>query len=376
MTEAPTLGVYVHLPFCKKRCAYCDFCSSVGREDDIPAYVDAVIREIAARPAPGRRVDTVYLGGGTPSLLPPSELERLLSALARGYSFDKDPELTLEVNPGTVDRCRLSELHSLGVNRLSMGVQSLSDRALSVLGRLHTADGARRAYADARDAGVENISLDLMTGLPGETPEELSETVSGFLSLAPEHISAYSLMLEEGTPLFSSPLRETVPGEDASADAIERTAEALAAGGYRRYEISNYARPGLESRHNLRYWRGEEYVGLGVAAYSYFEGVRFGAPRDLDGYLAGRPLPRVDLEVITPSERERETVMLSLRLAEGIDRAAYRRDFGRDPSELFSSVTSRYREFFTVTDTAIALTGRGMSVSNALIAECLSALDR
>ena len=374
MTDRKRLGLYLHLPFCKRRCAYCDFCSSVGREGDIPAYVDAPLAEMCRRPAPGYTVDTVYLGGGTPSLLPPEETERLLAGIHRHYRVDPLAEITCEVNPCTVDFEKFSLLRSFGINRVSIGVQSLSDRALAALGRLHTASEAVAAYRDARRAGFDNVSMDLMLGLPGETPRELAGTVEEMIALAPEHISAYALMLEEGTPLFTSPLCESIPGDDEAADAMEATAARLAAAGYRRYEISNYAQEGRESRHNLRYWRGEEYVGLGVAAYSYFEGERFGAPRDLDGYLAGRILPRVDVERLDHADREAERVMLSLRLADGIDRAAYLRDFGRDPHLLFSEVLSRYPAYFVRSDSAVALTGKGMNVSNTLIAECLACL--
>ena len=374
MTDRKRLGLYLHLPFCKRRCAYCDFCSSVGREGDIPAYVDALLAEMCRRPAPGYTVDTVYLGGGTPSLLPPEETERLLAGIHRHYRVDPLAEITCEVNPCTVDFEKFSLLRSFGINRVSIGVQSLSDRALAALGRLHTASEAVAAYRDAHRAGFDNVSMDLMLGLPGETPRELAGTVEEMIALAPEHISAYALMLEEGTPLFTSPLCESIPGDDEAADAMEATAARLAAAGYRRYEISNYAQEGRESRHNLRYWRGEEYVGLGVAAYSYFEGERFGAPRDLDGYLAGRILPRVDVERLDHADREAERVMLSLRLADGIDRAAYLRDFGRDPHLLFSEVLSRYPAYFVRSDSAVALTGKGMNVSNTLIAECLACL--
>ena len=375
MTDPRPLGLYIHLPFCKRRCAYCDFCSSVGREGDIPAYVGALLSEMRRRPADGYTVDTVYLGGGTPSLLPIGELSRLLDGVFSHYHVAPSAEITSEVNPCTVDFDKFSLLKSLGINRVSIGVQSLSDRALRALGRAHTAKEAEDAFRAARRAGFGNISLDLMMGLPGETPAELSATVAGMLALAPEHISAYALMLEEGTPLYSSPLRTSIPSDDEAADAMEATAAALEGAGYRRYEISNYARRGYESRHNLRYWRGEEYIGLGVAAYSYFGGERFGAPRDLDGYLAGRILPRVDVERLSPADLEAERVMLSLRLASGIDRAAYLRDFGRDPALLFAEVTHRYPACFSVSDAAVALTGKGMSVSNTLIAECLLALE-
>ena len=375
MTDRKRLGLYLHLPFCKRRCAYCDFCSSVGREGDIPAYVDALLAEMCRRPAPGYTVDTVYLGGGTPSLLPPDETERLLAGIHRHYRVDPHAEITCEVNPCTVDFEKFSLLRSFGINRVSIGVQSLSDRALAVLGRLHTASEAVAAYRDARRAGFDNVSMDLMLGLPGETEDELLNTVRGFVGLAPEHISAYALQLEEGTPLAASPLRKAVPDEDATADRMEHVSDMLSDAGYRRYEISNYARAGYESRHNLGYWRRREYIGLGVAAYSYFDGERFGAPRDLDGYLAGRPLAKVDLEVPSPADREAEHVMLSLRLAEGIDRAAYLAEHGRDPHVLFAPVLSRYPDAFSVSDRAIALTPRGMSVSNSLIAEMLLLLE-
>ncbi len=337
-------------------------------------YVDALAGEMKRRPADGYTVSTVYLGGGTPSLLGESELSRLFAALRDTYRVAEDAEITCEVNPGTADYDKFSLLKSLGVNRISLGVQSLSDRALRALGRIHTAEGARHAYLDARRAGFSNVSLDLMLGLPGETEEELTSTLCGLIALAPEHISAYLLSVEEGTPLSSSPLLATVPGEDASADALKRAAGMLADAGYLRYEISNYARPGYESRHNLNYWRSGEYIGLGVAAYSYFGGERFGTPRDLDGYLAGVPLLQIDRETIGPRDAEEERVMLSLRLREGIDCDRYRRDFGRDVYTLFAPVIERYPTLFQGREGALALTDAGMAVSNTLIAEMLALL--
>ena len=369
------IGLYLHIPFCRKKCAYCDFCSFVGREDDMVAYVDRMIAEMQTKPC-SKTINTVYLGGGTPSLLPARELIRLVEGVHRHYRISASAEITCEVNPCTADREKLSCLRTIGVNRVSIGVQSLSDRALRALSRVHTAAEAIGAYRIAREVGFSNISLDLMMGLPGETADELAATVHGFLDLAPEHISAYALMLEEGTPLAHSPLRETIPDEDTAADAMTRVGEMLAKGGYHRYEISNYARSGYESRHNLSYWRRQEYLGLGIAAYSYLDGVRYGTPRDLDGYLAGRSLAPVDREVLTAADREAEHVMLSLRLAEGIDRASYFSEHGRDPHTLFAPLITRYPTAFSVTDSAIALTDLGMSVSNTLIAEMLLLLEK
>lgn len=374
MTMTDGIGLYLHIPFCRRKCAYCDFCSYVGREGDMAAYVDRMIVEMQTKPC-NQPVETVYLGGGTPSLLPARELSRLMDGIHKYYSVSSDAEITCEVNPCTADYDKLLHIHSLGINRISIGVQSLSDRALRALSRVHTADEAICAYYTARQVGFDNISLDLMLGLPGETADELRTTVRGFIGLAPEHISAYALQVEDGTPLSRSPLRATIPDEDATADAMETVSRMLADGGYHRYEISNYARKGYESRHNLGYWCRREYIGLGVAAYSYFGGRRYGTPRDLDGYLAAHPLAPVDCETLDAAGREAEHVMLSLRLAEGIDRAAYLAEHGRDPHPLFSSVISRYPEAFRVSETALALTERGMAVSNTLIAEMLLLLD-
>lgn len=338
------------------------------------AYVDGILTEMQRKPC-DRTVETIYFGGGTPSLLPEGELARLVGGIHKSYAVSRTAEFTCEVNPCTASREKLAALRSLGINRISFGVQSLSDRALCALGRVHTAAEAVTAYRTARAVGFDNISLDLMMGLPGETADELSATVSGFIELAPEHISAYALQLEEGTPLAASPLAATVPDEDLTAESMERVGEMLTKAGYCRYEISNYARPGYESRHNLGYWRRREYIGLGIAAYSYMDGERYGTPRDLDGYLSGRELFPVDREILTPADREAEHVMLSLRLAEGIDRKGYLAEHGRDPHTLFAPVLARYPEAFRVTPDSLALTPRGMSVSNTIIAEMLLLLD-
>ncbi len=374
MTDGRKVGLYIHIPFCLRKCLYCDFCSLAGAESEIPRYLRALVSEMRSRPANGYTVDTVYLGGGTPSLLSPREMEGLFAALHSVYCIEADAEITCEANPGTVTEDKLSAYRSLGINRLSLGVQSLSPRALSSIGRAHTAEEAVEAFRAARIAGFANISLDLMTGLPGETPEELSDTVEGLLALAPEHISAYALSVEEGTPLSRSPLLATLPDEDAATSAMERTAETLERAGYLRYEISNYAKEGYESRHNLRYWRGEEYIGLGPAAYSYFGGERFGNARDVQGYMAGIR-KRVDGERITREEKEKETVMLSLRTAEGIAREAYLVAFGRDPHRLFAPLVARYPALFRVTPTHLSLTDRGMTLSSSLMAECLLLLE-
>lgn len=368
-------GIYLHIPFCLRRCGYCDFCSYTGRLSDMPAYVERLFSEMRRTPLPpDYTVDTVYLGGGTPSLLSGELLARLLDGVFSSFRVEPGAEISCEVNPGTVDGAALRLFRAAGVNRLSMGVQSLSDRELALLGRIHTADEAVRAFHAAREAGFDNISLDLMTGIPAETPESLAATVAGFAALGPEHISAYALKIEEGTPFAARRASLSLPDEDRQADAVTAAAEALEAAGYRRYEISNYARPGYESRHNLRYWRGEEYLGFGPSAYSYFGGWRYGYGRDLDAYLRDGFLPRQDETYIDARAEEEEFLMLRLRLCEGIPVREYEARFHRDFYTLFGRVLDRYADFFVQRPGAVALSPRGMLVSNSLIVEMLASL--
>ncbi len=369
------IGLYIHLPFCKRKCNYCDFCSFVGKEAAIPAYVDALLRQAEAVPAPADCVvDSVYFGGGTPSLLPSEELARLVHGLFARYPIERGAEVTCEVNPGTVDYEKFCLLKRLGINRISLGIQSLRDNELALLGRIHTANEAKEAFLLARRAGFQNISVDLMTGIPDGTEESLRETVRGLLSLSPDHVSSYALKIEEGTPFAENRERLSLPDEEGEARAVELSAGLLTAAGFYRYEISNYAKPGKESRHNLHYWRGEEYIGLGPSAYSYLSGVRYGYARDLDGFLAGR-LERIDEEMIDRREEEREFFMLRLRLAEGIPIGEYKRRFGRDFQNTFGRVLQKYAPFLTVKDGRVALNGHGMLLSNPLIGAFLEALD-
>ena len=369
------LGLYIHLPFCKRKCHYCDFCSYVGREGDIPAYVDALLLQAKSVPAPeGAVIDSVYFGGGTPSLLPGGAMERLVRGLFSLYPIEKAAEITCEVNPGTVDIEKFYLLKSLGINRISIGIQSLNDNELKLLGRIHTASEAREAFLLARKAGFSNISVDLMTGLPGETEESLRETVKGLIALSPDHISSYALKIEEGTPFAQNRRALDLPDEEGEAKAAELSAALLEAAGFHRYEISNYAKEGKESLHNLHYWRGDEYIGLGPSAYSYLSGERYGYPRDLNGFLAG-PLPRIDEERIDRDEEEREFFILRLRLSEGIPIGEYEARFGRNFYALFGGVLRTYAPFLTESDGRVALNGRGMLLSNPLIGAFLEVLD-
>lgn len=369
------LGLYIHLPFCKRKCNYCDFCSCVGREGDIPAYVDALLRQAEGTPTPsGAAIDSVYFGGGTPSLLPGNEMARLAKGLFTLYPIEEGAEITCEVNPGTVDYEKFCLLKELGFNRISIGIQSLDDNELRILGRIHTAAEAKEAFLLARQAGFTNISVDLMTGIPDETEESLRKTIEGLVSLSPDHISAYALKIEEGTPFAENRERLSLPDEEGEAYFTELSAALLGAAGFCRYEISNYAKEGKESRHNLHYWHGDEYIGLGPSAYSYLLGRRYGYPRDLDGFLVGN-LERIDEEIIDREEEEREFFMLRLRLAEGIPIREYEKRFGRDFRKSFGKLLSHYAPFLTEKDGHVALNGRGMLLSNSLIGAFLEVLD-
>lgn len=372
----PDIGIYIHIPFCRRKCLYCDFCSFTDTDEPLRRrYVDALVRELYAyreRLAP-YRVSTVFIGGGTPSLLAAEETERVFDALRSCFDLDADAEITSEVNPATADFEKLVRWRALGINRLSIGVQSFSDAELRALGRLHTADEAQAFYLTARRAGFENIGMDLMYGIPGQTPASLKETLRRMIALAPEHISAYSLQVEEGTPFYDR--RETLglPSDDENADLYDMVTRELTSAGYRHYEISNYAKPGYESRHNLRYWRMSPYIGVGVAAYSYFEGVRYGHDRDLAAYLADDFSRRPAAEPRGEGDTEEEYIMLALRLADGIDDEDFRRAFGVTFTERYGARMAPLaaRGLAVETGHGWALTDRGMYVSLAILADLL-----
>ncbi len=326
-------GVYVHFPYCLAKCPYCDFASYVppgppgtgAKGIDHAGYADAVLRELAAR-APsfeGRRIESVFFGGGTPSLWEPRELGRVLAGICASLDVSPDVEVTVECNPTSLDEERARALLAAGVGRLSIGVQSLDDARLRTLGRLHDASGARRALEDARRAGVPRVSGDLIFGLPEQSPEQARDEALALVDLGLSHVSAYQLTIEPGTRFGELARRGRLPlaDEGAVAESFLAIDEALGARGLAHYEISNYARPGEQARHNLGYWRGDEYLGLGTAAYGFVlegedDGVRYRNDPLPDRYLAGAPDTR---EPIDGAARARERIMLGLRMAEGVD---------------------------------------------------------
>ena len=374
MISKDALGIYIHIPFCLQKCLYCDFCSFPRAERSrIATYVDALTSQIMSWSdrCAKHEVDTVYFGGGTPTLLSLSEWERLMQTLHRSFRIRPDAEITAETNPAAVGLSYLRDLRGLGVNRLSMGVQSADDGELKALGRAHDFAGAQKTFYEARDAGFENISIDLMLGIPQQTRESLARTLGKFTSLRPEHISAYMLKIEEGTPFGRMADSLPLPDEDLTCDLYNDTVSALSAAGYAQYEISNFARGGKESRHNMRYWLGRPYLGLGLAAHSDFGGQRFAAGRDMDAYLGGEWISESD--EIGEEERRAEYIMLRLRLTQGIDTTDYAARFGRDFHAEFDRVLAPYRRAGLVREEGecVALTTEGMLLSNTVLAELL-----
>lgn len=341
-------GVYVHIPFCASRCSYCDFYSTLRLADAAAPYVEAVITEARLRrdELHGEPIKTLYLGGGTPSQLPTALLEQLVNGLSSALGLDQVEEFTIEANPDDVTADWCAAVAALGVNRVSMGVQSFEDDILRLIGRRHTAKQAMEAVSRLRESGINNISIDLIYGLPGQTPASWAETVQQALALAPEHISAYGLTYEEGTRLWHQRERgevTEVPEEQCLqmySDLIDR----MQAAGYEHYEISNFALPGYLSRHNSSYWHDIPYLGLGAAAHSYDGKVRRSNPCDLQQYIAAVMAggTAYEQEELTLQERYDERVMLGLRTRDGVNGERLRQDFGDEAWQNFVSEAQRH----------------------------------
>ena len=372
------LGLYVHIPFCIKKCGYCDFCSFPGSDGTkMIAYVDELCRRLVCR-APdcqGRQVDTLYFGGGTPTLLPLSCLEEILDTVRAQYTLTEDCEVTVECNPATADVAYLSALRRMGVNRLSIGLQSAHEEELRLLGRAHTVSDFEQVFADAREAGFDNVSADLMYGIPEQTVESLRESIEFLCALSPEHISAYGLKIEEGTSFWRHRDRLSLPDEDTEYEMYLLLIQILKEHGYNQYEISNFARKGRESKHNLRYWQGKEYLGFGVAAHSYFGGERFGNSRDLSAFLRGENIVS-ERVAISPEEQDREFLMLRLRLTQGISLSEFAERFGKPLQQVYPPLADLIRAGYMQEQNGyLSFTPSGFFVSNTILAQLLSALE-
>lgn len=434
MNKRKPLAVYLHIPFCRSKCKYCDFLSFGGLDETVQAaYGEALCREIRgfSGMALSYSVSSIFFGGGTPSYVKASVIEKLLCTVREVFVVDRDCEITLEGNPDSLTADKLKVYRQIGINRLSIGLQSLRDDLLKTLGRVHDRDQFMRAYAQAREAGFSNINVDLMSGLPGESGESYLKTLEGVLALKPEHISAYSLIVEEGTPLSEDEqLLALLPGEEEDRLQYRKTKELLRDNGYERYEISNYARKGFACRHNRVYWTMGEYLGLGLGASSFLglvpeltirktdknpeknvpsykvgestesgvalretgqeKRIRFRGEQDLTAYLecfgaeaAGCSMPEElirdkyqDIVTLNRKDEIEEYMFLGLRMINGISRRDYRQRFGQEPEVLYGDVIRRYLEngLLLEKEDRLFLSDRGLDVSNVVMADFL--LDR
>lgn len=372
------LGLYIHIPFCKRKCLYCDFCSfPAPNQEDIRKYVAELCREIADRSAlcTEHTVDTLYFGGGTPSILPIGLLEDILRVLRKSYRISNDAEITVECNPLTRKgdgEEYFKELKRLGVNRLSIGVQSASDAELKLIGRGHTFEEAERTYRAARTAGFSNISLDLMFALPSQSIKSLDASLEKILFLSPEHISIYSLQLEERTPLFKMRDRYDFPSDDDAADMYEMIISKTAESGYTHYEISNFAKDGYRSRHNTKYWHLDEYMGFGISAHSDFGGKRYENTSSLEEYLHGGKICAESFPSVY--ERAEEYIMLGLRTKEGISAKEFQARYGMDLYTTYGKKAERFKgeDLIAFCDDRICLTEKGFEVSNYILSDILN----
>ncbi len=379
------LELYVHIPFCVKKCFYCDFLSAPADSEVREAYVKRLIEEIhtlAPRYA-AYEVSSIYIGGGTPTILAPLQIMQLMDTLIQEFRVSEYAEITMEGNPGTVTGGVARTLRRSGINRLSLGLQSVHNGELKLLGRIHTYEDFLSSFEEARKAGFSNINVDLIFGLPGQSPADWRETVRKVVMLKPEHISAYSLMIEEGTPFYSryyadELLREVgeeptlLPGEGEEREMYETTVEHLTSHGYQHYEISNFARPGHICRHNYGYWTGKEYLGLGLGAASLVDDVRFRNTSDLEEYLS-KPFERREEEPLDKKARIEEFMFLGLRLLDGISRQEFAERFSCEPEAVYGDTLSELeREGLLVArEGRIFLTARGIDVSNTVFARLL-----
>ena len=420
------LELYIHIPFCVRKCNYCDFLSFPAAKEIVERYVRALEEEIRrtgeavygqngrpgetvygqngrpgekvysqngrpeeavygragggkteVRPGSAPKISTVFVGGGTPSVLEPEQIRSLFSCLRESFLLEADAEISMEANPGTLNREKLSACREAGINRLSLGLQSADDGLLQTLGRIHTWEQFLYNYQDARQAGFRNINIDLMSSLPGQSLENYVETLETVTALEPEHISSYSLILEEGTPFFASEeIRRQLPDENTDREMYEKTKEILHEKGYERYEISNYAKPGFACRHNLGYWDEVPYLGLGLGASSYYKNARFSNETDIRTYMENPFVPflgRNDYECCDEKSRMEDYMIFGLRKMAGVSLSRFEKEFGTAAEEIYGGVIGRYvgMGFLVLEGDRLRLTDAGIDVSNRIFEDFL-----
>lgn len=409
------LELYIHIPFCVRKCNYCDFLSFPAGKEVVERYVRALEEEIRrtgeavygqngrpgetmysqngrpeeavygragggkteVRPGSAPKISTVFVGGGTPSVLEPEQIRSLFSCLRESFLLEADAEISMEANPGTLNREKLSVCREAGINRLSLGLQSADDGLLQTLGRIHTWEQFLYNYQDARQAGFRNINIDLMSSLPGQSLENYVKTLETVTALEPEHISSYSLILEEGTPFFASEeIRRQLPDENTDREMYEKTKEILHEKGYERYEISNYAKPGFACRHNLGYWDEVPYLGLGLGASSYYKNARFSNETDIRTYMENPFVPflgRNDYECCNEKSRMEDYMIFGLRKMAGVSLSRFEKEFGTAAEEIYGGVIGRYvgMGLLVLEGDRLRLTDAGIDVSNRIFEDFL-----
>lgn len=397
------IGIYIHVPFCVRKCFYCDFLSFPAGEEARERYISGLLREIRKESVRYKEyeADSVFIGGGTPTVLSGEQIRRLMDGLKDGFSFGREPEVTIEANPGTVDIVKLESCREAGINRISIGAQSLSDKELALLGRVHSTEDFLEAYDLARKAGFRNINVDMMAALPGQRTEGYLDGLKRVIDLEPEHISAYSLIVEEGTPFHDwygedgkrrkgipahfpsqlpsqlpSHLPSHLPSEEEEREMYEKTGEVLEAGGYDRYEISNYAKPGYECRHNIGYWQRHDYAGFGLGAASMVANVRWKNSADMEKYLRciedGFGDAKEEQCVLSIKEQMEEFMFLGLRMTEGVGKDDFYSVFGRSLEDVYGEVVGKLCGQGLLTDgDRVRLTPYGRDISNYVMAEFL-----
>lgn len=366
--------LYIHIPFCVRKCAYCDFLSAPGSEEAKASYTEALLREIEAVKTEKREVSSIFVGGGTPSALSPSLMGDIFEKIHKSFSVAPDAEITIEANPGTLSKEKLFLYRNVGINRLSLGLQSPEAAELKSLGRIHTYEEFLESFSLAREAGFQNINVDLMCALPDQTYEGWVRNLRKVAALHPEHISAYSLIIEEGTPFAKRKLN--LPDEDTEYRMYEDTAGILAEYGYEQYEISNYAKKDLACQHNVGYWTRKEYLGLGLGAASLWGNQRFSNTPDFSLYLNNSGFPekiRGDREILSLEAEMSEFMFLGLRMTKGVSKAEFLEGFGVPIESVYGKVLDKYKSVGLLEETEgrIFLTRAGIHVSNGVMAEFL-----
>lgn len=371
--ELKQLSIYIHIPFCKKKCLYCDFPSFSGCENIYEDYVNSLVSELSenAGEYSEYEIATIFLGGGTPTVLPPKQLGRVLDTVLNMYNVRNDAEITIEANPGTVNAQIFKELKSMCINRLSLGVQAWQNSLLTSLGRIHDNETFVRNFNEAREIGFKNISCDLMFSLPNQTLSDWEETLEKIMCLNPEHISAYSLIIEEGTPfkeMYEKGMLK-VTDEELDREMYYLAKEMLKGKGYNQYEISNFAKQGFESHHNIVYWNTKEYLGFGLGAHSYIRGERFHNTYSVADYIdaKGNTIKlREDIEILSNEEKMEEFMFMGLRMNEGISISEFKKRFNTEVMDIFKESIEYLvnQKLLHISNDKLALTDKGIDVSN------------